>query len=121
VSTGALCYLLDADGDLAVGVKRHHLQLVSGLDAIAQIALTRLQLAAGEWRLDATAGLDHDRVLGFGRTDRQVESEVRRVLESTPGLSQVIEVSVTRSGRAATVTWEALASTGDPLVGALEV
>ena len=120
MSTGAVDLKLNADGDLDISTKRRDLQWVSGGDAIAQLAACRLRLLRGEWLTDTGAGLDFDRVIGVGVTDAGIEAEVRRVLDNVPGITQVLSVDVTRSGRAATVQWRALAST-DELTGSLEV
>lgn len=113
--------LLDATGDLALDDNSRDLQWVADVDAIAQMCATRLRLIRGEWLLDTSAGLDWERVMGVGVTDQGIESEVRRVLGNVVGVASVASVTVTRTGRAVAVEFEAVADTGELIAGNVEV
>lgn len=113
--------LLGSDGDLALDANNRDFQWVADVDAIAQMCATRLRLLRGEWLLDNTAGLDWERVTGVGVTDQGIESEVRRVLGNVVGVSSVVSVAVTRTGRAVAVEFEAVANTGALIAGSVEV
>lgn len=87
---------LDADGDVDLSDGRSF-AWVADVPAIAQHAKFRLQQVKGEWMLDVDAGLDwFGEILGLGITDDQVEAEVRRVLDGTPGIASVYSVTLTR-------------------------
>ena len=108
-------------GDLALTTNSSGFVWIADLDAIAQDCATRLRLLRGEWLLDTDAGLDLERVTGAGITNQGIESEVRRVLGSVTGITSVVSVTVTRTGRAAAVSFEALADTGALITGSVEV
>jgi len=112
--------LTDA-GDLWVSDKARDLGWIGGIDGIAQLCATKLRLLRGEWLTDTSAGLDWQRVIGPGVTNQAIELEIRRVLDSVPGVRTVVSVEVTRTGRAAAVAWEATADTGELIAGTAEV
>lgn len=114
---------LDADGDIDLSDGRSF-AWVADAPAIAQHAKFRLQQVKGEWMLDTDAGLDwFGQVLGLGITDDQVEAEVRRVLEGTPGIASVYSVDLTRDRgqRAISIAVQAMTDTGELLELAAEV
>lgn len=120
--SGAIDIRLTTAGDIELTAGRRDWVWTSGVDAVAQLAANRLRLIAGEWSIDTAEGLDWGRVFGVGVTRDQVADEVRRVLESVPGIAIVVAVDVTvDAGRLATVTWTAQADTGALIDGALEV
>ena len=107
--------------DIALNANNTGFVWISDVDAIAQDCATRMRLIRGEWLLNTDAGLDWGRVTGAGVTDQGIESEVRRVLGSVTGVATVVSVTVTRTGRAAAVDFEAIANTGALITGSVEV
>lgn len=120
--SGAVDLLLTDAGDIAVSTNGRDLSWASGVEAIAQLAATRLRLIAGEWGLDTSEGLDWDLLFGGGTTKAQAQAEVRRVLSEVPGIVRVISVDVvTAADRIATVTWVAQGDTGALIDGVVGV
>lgn len=106
---------LDADGDVDLSDGRSF-AWVADVPAIAQHAKFRLQQVKGEWMLDVDAGLDwFGEILGLGITDDQVEAEVRRVLDGTPGIASVYSVTLTRDAgqRSIALAVQATTDTGE--------
>jgi hypothetical protein len=96
------------------------LAIIADAAGIAQHVRTRLDLHVGEWFLDTSAGTDwFGRVLGKGATDQEIQAEVRRILEGTPGIATVDELTIVRDTgrRSATVAWTATTDTGEVLAG----
>lgn len=91
---------LDADGDLDLSDGRSF-AWVADASAVAQHAKFRLQQVKGEWVLNLDAGLDwFGEVLGLNHSDSQVEAEIRRVLQATPGVGSVDQVAIVRGPEA---------------------
>lgn len=114
---------LDAAGDIDLSDGRSF-AWVADVPAIAQHAKFRLQQVKGEWMLDTDAGLDwFGEVLGLGITDGQVEAEVRRVLDGTPGIASVYSVTMTRTAglRSISIAVQATTDTGELLELAAQV
>lgn len=106
---------LDADGDVDLSDGRSF-AWVADVPAIVQHAKFRLQQVKGEWMLDVDAGLDwFGEILGLGITDDQVEAEVRRVLDGTPGIASVYSVTLTRDAgqRSIALAVQATTDTGE--------
>lgn len=94
---------LGADGDLDLSDGRSF-GWVADAAAVAQHAKFRLQQVQGEWLLNLDAGLDwFGAILGLGHNDSQVEAEVRRVLQATPGVGSVDQVTIVRGPEARTI------------------
>lgn len=114
---------LDADGDIDLSDGRSF-AWVADVPAIAQHCKFRLQQVKGEWMLNIEAGLDwFGEVFGLGITDGQVEAEVRRVLEGTPGVASVYSVDITRNRgiRSISLEVQAMSDTGELLTLTTEV
>ena len=95
---------LGPDGDLP-----DFTALVTGLDALAQRVINRLQLHQGEWFADPAAGLPWRQWVALKPLPTSlVASRVRSVLETVPGISSVLNVNVTPSGRAMEIDIELL-------------
>lgn len=108
---------LDADGDIDLSDGRSF-AWVADVPAIAHHAKFRLQQVKGEWMLDTDAGMDwFGQILGLGITDSQVEAEVRRVLDGTPGIASVYSVEMTRDRgqRSISIAVQATSDTGELL------
>lgn len=75
---------LDIDNKIPLSAS-YDLQLVSGLDAIAQDVRVSLHTVLGEWFLDSTAGFDLIRATGKG-AERILDAEVKRVTLKRPGV-----------------------------------
>ncbi len=82
---------LGADGDLP-----EFTSLISGVDALAQRLLMRLQTHLGEWFADPTVGLPWRQWAGLRPLPPGlVRARVRAVVESLPGVTAVRDVVVT--------------------------
>jgi hypothetical protein len=88
---------LDAQGDYTMGT---HSRLRDA-DAVAQLLVTNLRLAWGEWFLDPTAGVswydlgDGNQAIMGGLADQAfAEAELKRVLLSTTGVASLTAFSL---------------------------
>lgn len=88
---------LDAQtGDLVVTGGRT-LELVSDAEAVAQHVRFRLQMQRGEWFLDEDSGTDWlGVILRKGAPLAEVEAELRKTLVQTPGVAEVVSLTVDR-------------------------
>ena len=86
----------ETTGDLVITGGRT-LALASGASAVAQHVRFRLQMQRGEWFLDEDAGTDWlGVILRKGAPLAEVEAELRRVLVQTPGVAEVVQLTVER-------------------------
>jgi predicted NUDIX family NTP pyrophosphohydrolase len=100
-------------GDLSiVGGK---VELVSGLESIAQHAAQRLRLFRGEWPFDVGRGFPFREVVFVKKPNLPlIRSEIRKCLLGTPGIRSVTEVTITLNARTrvATGTYSAVTDLG---------
>ena len=89
------------DGDYVFGTSADF--LVDSADAVAQAALTRMRLYAGEWFLDKREGLDLTLILGYG-TQTTRDAEVQSRIGETQGVQRIVAYSSSMDGRAFHVT-----------------
>lgn len=96
---------LDITGDFAI--VNGDLVLTSGLDAIRQSLMIRLEFFQGEWFLDITAGLPYlQEILGVKNPNPNVLDAVfRKAILATPGITSINTLTITldRATRRATV------------------
>lgn len=89
------------------------LRIVKGVEALAQRLRLRLLQWRGQWFLDETLGVPYaQQILGRRGTERvMLEVTLRRIILETVGIDSVrsFDVVFDRPGRAATITFEALA------------
>jgi hypothetical protein len=102
----------DGDLDLSSGT----LQWIDGIDAIAQRVRTRLQFFRGEWFLDQRLGVPWFQVILGAKGGEQVAAQIlRAVIEGTPGVDRVDELSLDLDGttRTAAVAFRATTISGE--------
>lgn len=102
-------------GDLAISNGR--VQLVEGVDAVAQKLRMRLRLWQGEWHRDRRIGVPFQRFLGQKGAAPIAEATLRRAISTCPGVRALVEFSFTldRSARAASVSFRATSIDGEPI------
>ena len=94
---------LDNEGDLVVP-----LRYVTGLDAVAQGIRVRVRLIKGEWFRDPDLGVDwYGKILGQKYDASRVQSEIRRAISATPGVSEILSISTgfSSENRTLSVSW----------------
>lgn len=102
------------DLDLSSG----NLELIDGVDEIAQKLRIRYQFFLGEWFLDQRQGIPYFQkifVKPFNKTD--TDAILREVAETTPGIVEVNRFDSTFDGvtRGFTVALWAKSDTGEPI------
>lgn len=86
------------------------------LDATRQLLETRLRMARGEWFLDPEEGLPlYEKILGKPRSETGIRQAVRERILSTPGIEDILSmtVSIDRSARTVLVQFVAQATEGE--------
>jgi hypothetical protein len=85
---------VDEDGDFVFG---HGLaDYLTENEAIALLVKQRLWLWLGEWFLNITAGVNWPAILGTRPPAlRLAETEIRRVVENTPGVEEITAFDMT--------------------------
>lgn len=104
-------FLLE-DGDIVFG---EDIQMVSGVEAVAQMVRIRLQMFKGEWFLDANLGMPwFDEILGYTYNETLTRKRVRDLILGTEGVIELVslELSFESSTRELTITWTATAEDG---------
>jgi hypothetical protein len=88
---------LDAQNDYVMGA----MSRLRDADAVAQLVVTNLRLAWGEWFLNSTAGVswydlgDGNQAILGGHADQAfAEAELKRVILATTGVSQLTAFSL---------------------------
>lgn len=87
--------MLDANGDMTFGRGAADLHLDSP-SGVGQCVATRLKLILGEWFLDTTEGTDWGGKIIGRHGPKSYDSEIKRVILSTPGVDSIVQYS---SGR----------------------
>lgn len=85
---------LTDDGDIYIA--GGDIWFVGELDAIVQECGTALRLWLGEYLLDDLAGAQWAVVLTKGVTNQELDAEIRRVLQTVPGVVAVDSISIVR-------------------------
>jgi hypothetical protein len=91
---------LSPTGDYVFGKRETFLQ--DSPETVAQAALTRLKLFAGEWFLDSAEGLDLKNILGVN-TAATRDAEVQERILGTLGAKSITEYSSNVDGRSFSV------------------
>lgn len=100
---------MDADGDMVFGGQESLWKDVP--DAVAQVAMTRLQLYQGEWFLDTTSGTPwRTKVLGK-HTAATRDPVIRARILGTPGVTGISSYSSTLNRDTRTFTINAVIDT----------
>ena len=112
---------LTDDGDIYIA--GGDIWLVGETDAIVQECGTALRLWQGEYLLDDIAGGQWQTVLTKGVSDQELDAEIRRVLQTVPGVVGVDNVAIVRDtlSRRATITASVTANGGVVLTVAQEL
>ena len=104
---------LDNSGDLLIS--NYDLDILSGVDQIAQNALIRLKFFLGEWFLDITAGMPYYQDFFIKAPNRiRVESVIKEEIINTDGILEITAFSsdFDAVSREFTVNFSALAVDG---------
>ena len=107
-------FKLNADHDLELDAGGRLIE-IDGIDATAQEIKTRLLFHKGESFTDANEGVPYiDQILIKGGDPGRARALVRQVIESVPSVVDVpvVEFSLDRVTRTATVIWEARHASG---------
>lgn len=107
---------LSASGDLQI--TGGDLQLVDDVSCIIQAVRCRLQFWQGEWFIDQNQGMPYFTTIFVKNANLSlIKSIFRRAIETAPGILSVTkcEVSLNAHTRVLTVTWQAIASTGETI------
>lgn len=102
------------DIDISTG----DLQLLTGIEAIAQHIRIRLQFFLGEWMLDTRLGIPYfQHVLIKNPKTAVVRGILRKAIQETPGVVSVSDLLVdyAPTTRQMTVSFSAATDTGEPL------
>lgn len=104
---------LDTFGD--IDVSTGDLVLLDDTDAIKQHLRIRLQFFLGEWFLDTRVGVPYfEQLLGQKPNDEVVRSIMRSVVLSTPGVTEMRDLTIDYDGasRNLAVAFTAVTDTG---------
>lgn len=102
-----------ASGDLAI--ENGQVQLVDGIESIAQHAGQRLRLFLGEWPFDTTRGFPYYQAVFVKRPSLPaIRASIRAALLDVPGIRSVTEVTITVDARTrrATCRYSAITDLG---------
>lgn len=92
---------------------RGELSLVEDADAVGQGLQCRLNTQKREWELDLTIGVDYlERVLIKGAQDSVVRAEFVEQILASEGITEVVDLDLTLTGRTLTVEFTALTDIG---------
>lgn len=119
LSTDPIDLLLDANGDLVIPV-----QFVSGLQAVIQRVKIRLQMFRGEWFLNQELGVPYyQEVLGHKFDKAKTLSIFRQPIITTPGVIELISISVTFDPhtRLMSISFRAITGFGDTGTQTVEI
>jgi len=126
LETDPVCFARDVDNELEIP-----LRLVSGLDAVAVGARTRVGMFAGEWFMDLDAGIpylpdgvaipEREAILGQKFDAIKARAAFRRELLTTPGVVEIPTLLVAFDGpsRTMTINWVLRTAFGDTPVDTL--
>lgn len=105
---------LDDDGDVVID-PQNGLVLIGGVPAVVQAVRYRLGLFLGEWFLNLDVGVPWYDLIGGQFDELATRDAVAAAINSTPGISQVTQLTVTydNPNRTVTVTWAATTLFGD--------
>ena len=103
---------LDTDGDILID--GDGLQLVSGLEGVAQLCQIALRLFKGEWFLNLDKGMPwFQEILGEKFDEGLIRHRVTDVLLAVPGVKSIATLSVTQSGPDILITSSVTTAFGD--------
>lgn len=90
-------YLLDDNHDIIIGKR---IARVSGAKYVMQTVKCRLLTFFGEWVLDRSIGVPWDAILVKGYSLDVVYHSVRRTIETTKGVREVLSLSMAEDKKA---------------------
>lgn len=106
LSTDPLDIKLDSVGDIHVGASG--MELIGGIDGVAQLVRIAIKLFRGEWFLNTEVGVPwYQRILGQKPTQAEVRAALLEEIKGIPGVLDVPQLSVAFDGttRRMTATW----------------
>lgn len=111
---------LDSSGDLLI--ESNDLVLSSGRTAIEQDLASRLRIIRGEWFLDLDRGLPYfEDLFRKGPNLNAFRAEVRETIEATPGVVELIDLTLTedRATRSLVIDFRARTDAGELVADSL--
>lgn len=127
LSTDPICFARTSTGQLAIPLRLAH-----GIEAVVIGVRARLLLFVGEWFLDLAAGINYlptnnsnERlaILGQPYDAEKARAAFRREILSSPGISEVLEMTTSYDAvtRTLAVKWRARTAFGDTSADTLQV
>ena len=107
---------VDDKGDLVINPETHDLEMIDGVDEIAQRIKATLEIRYGEMEeLDPKQGTDYNAILGKHFDKTMASDEIRNVImEQVPGVESVDNIEFTpQPNRGMTISFKATATPTD--------
>jgi hypothetical protein len=107
LSTDPLDIRLDENWDLFIGP--NGLELISGIDGVAQLIGIAIKLFLGEWFLNLKRGMPWFQEIFGGKYDEGlIRRRLSEAIANVPGVSEVLSLVISFDGetRAVSVEWE---------------
>jgi hypothetical protein len=95
-------------------------ELVAGGESIASDLASRLQTFAGEWFLDTSIGLPYFTEIAGRPTKRRLDELFRAAINETPGVTEVLELGLTQTGRTLSLAFRVATDLGILIDASLE-
>ena len=104
-------------GDLYIDPATGSCRLTNSLrEEVQQLLYTRFRMFLGEWFLDPTLGTPWiQQILGVKQSDAVVQTILRNVIATCPGVAQITTFSMTRVGRSVSVKFACRLTDGTTL------
>ena len=113
---------VDTDGDIYIEDDTGDLAGVSGVDAVISDLRARLETFLGEYQWDTEIGVPYrQEILGQKPSRGRLEEIFRAQCLDTPGIVDVLELTVVRSERTVTITFRATTDLGEVIADTLVV
>jgi len=113
---------VDTDGDIYIDPDTGDLVGVSGIDAVASDLRARLETFLGEYQWDTEIGVPYlQEILGEKPARGRVEEIFRGQILETPGISEVVELTVSGAGRELSINFNALCDLGAMIAATLVI
>jgi len=109
-------FRLDSNGDIVINELKR-LEMVEGLDKVAQDVSVILKTVRGSFPLDPDFGVDYIRIVESGFSKKVIKSEIRRALSRYPYLKSIdsIEVSHPDENRHVAVSISLTVTSGESI------
>ncbi|MFX3616215.1 MAG: DUF2634 domain-containing protein [Sporolactobacillus sp.] len=101
------------NGDLSF--KNNELEMIEGLDEIAQSLFIIVQTRLGEFYLDETVGTDQSALLAKQFDEDAAHDAIVEALMEDDRVEEVADIEFTQTGRTLSVSFTVQTTTGDPV------